>query len=634
MNPTDINVDAGLNVTTVGGLDKVYNEIRKSAAKGVADGVRVGAERASTNLASYAELRGRARGTANTAERMGALLAARARLNIASSFSNSLSNESAIIIAAEREALTQEINRTRSVLKKAPGGAYSARAMRSATEELVVSPTGRIITKSEDLEKQQKTAMDVWRATQGNIVDRGLKKLSLTELLTAKAQMEDAYAKSITLDEYRAARGSKKRIITSEEQKEYDESILLINKEIAKNTKKSAEGTQALVRGYRDGLAIIGSGAIGARVAQSLSSDINEYYSSDKPFTTARDKLFSRTVKGGTVIGAGSGAGIGAGLGAIVGALLAPFTGGASIPIATKIGAFLGGGIGGFLTNWWLNMELTRSVAAAQPSRDMALQTLRYRGLYGATAGAGGWQFAKAMEATGLATAEDAETLASNAQMFQSALAFGGVSDQQMLGLSMLPNYFAALAGGATPEEAFQAYRQDIEGMSPGLAQYASKLAGVPDNLRALANNPALADRMLTEGYGTAVGLEREMGQYAMGFAQGHYTLGMADMRERRNQWEEARRQDVVGAEYNYDPRYEGTGYHYDQATHEYIKYNADIVKPYTTPTGLGSGDKEGKDLVKRELNIYVNDGQKTTIGHVYTDAEIGDQISYAIGEM
>lgn len=633
MNPTDITVDAGINVTGVGGLDKVYNEIRKSAAKGVADGVRVGAERASANLASYAELRSRAQGTPRTAERMGALLAARARLNIASSFSNSLSNESAIIIAAEREALAQDINRTRAVLKKAPAGIYSARAMRSVTEELIATPTGRIITKGEDLATQQKRAMNTWLETQASISERGLKKLSLGELLSAKSQLEDAYAKSAALDEYRSTRGSKKKIITTDEQKEYDETMLLINKEIAKNTKKGADGTQALLRGYRAGLAIFGGGAIGTRIAQSIAKDVNEYYASDKPFTTLRDKLFARTTQVGTATGAATGATIGTTLGAIVGTLLAPFTGGASIPVGMAIGGGLGGAAGGFGTYTWLNDKLQKSVAAAQPSQALALQTMRYRGLYGATAGEGGWQFAKAMEATGLATTEDAETLASNSQMFQAALAFGGVSDQQMLGLSMLPNYYAALAGGATPEQAFQAYRKDIDGMSPGLAQYASKLAGVPDNLRALANNPALADRMMTEGYGTAVGLEREMGQYAMGFAQGRYTLEMADMRERRTQWRQARRQDVAGAEYNYDPTYEGVSYHYDQATNDYIKYNAAAAKPYTSPTGLGEADKKGKDLVKRELNIYVGQ-EKTTIGHVYTDAEIGDQISYAIGEM
>lgn len=628
MNPTDISVDTGLNVVTVAGLDKVYKEIKAAAARGITDGVSVGAERAKEKLESYVELRGRAAKSGGVAERMGALLAARARLNVASSMAGGLTNESAIILAAERETLAQEINRTRGVFKKNPGGKYSSRAISSVSEALVVTPDNRIITKGEYLEKQQKSAMETWLGTQTNIVDKGIEKLSLPELVRAREQLKLAYKTSLDLDEYRASRGSKKRIITPGEQSEYDESMLLINKEIAKNTKKGAEGTQALLKGYKEGLGIFAAGAAGARIAQSISEDINAYYGSDKPFSTMRERLYSRTTLGGTVVGGGAGAA----LGALVGTILTAVTGGAAaplIPILTGVG----GGAGGFATNMWLNSQLAHPLSAAQQSQNMALQTLRYRGLYGATAGEGGWQFAKAMEATGLATAEDAEALASSSQMFQSALAFGGVSDSQMLGLSMLPNYYAALAGGATPDQAFSAYMQDIEGMSPGLAQYASKLAGVPDNLRALANNPSIANRMLTEGYGTAVGLEREMGAYALGFAHPYYETELLNMKERRSQWAEARKQDVPNANLNYDPSYEGS-YYYDQNTSKYIRYDKSKAPPYTSPTGLGSADKDGKDLVKRELNIYVNGGERTTIGHVYTDAEIGDQISYAIGEM
>lgn len=626
----DVIIDAGLNVGKVAGLDKVYEQLRQAATRGITDGISVGAARAQENLVQYRAMRA-APGSTSVAEQLGRLVAMRTRLNAASAVASSLSPTAAVSVATERELLNREINQVRSILKKSPNAKWYVSPTDKRGNQLDIGLYGdKVVTREKALESEFNAALKTWSATQELFASGEYKKLPKgKQALLAERGIKEAdrvYGAAQALDEYRAEmRSKKKALITPEEEDEYRDTKKTL-KAIAGNTQKTSTATTALLQSAKTGIGIFTAGAAGSRIAQQISSDIGEYYGSEQPFTTLRNKLFKRTTTGGTAIGAATGAGVGG----LLGAVLTTLTGGAAAPlIPYLVGG--GGAIGGFLTNLWLNSKMSNAVAAATQSQNTALQTMRYKGLYGATSGQGGWQFAKAVEASGLATAGDVETLASNAQEFQAALAFGGVSDSQMLGMSMLPNYYAAMASGATPEQAFSAYMQDVQGMSPGLAQYASKLAGVPDNLRALANNPELANRVLTEGYGTSVGLEAEMRSYTGGFAGAHYSLGLENLKEQRVQWAKAMDEDNVASEYNYDPRYSTQAFHYDEG--RYIKYDAASAPKYTSPTGLGPADQKGDDFVKRELNIYVGE-QKTTIGHVYTDKEVNDQISYAIGAM
>lgn len=615
---TDVVIDTGLNISQVSGLDKVRQELAKAAAEATARGVRLGLSRGAAannaserNLAAANEFNTLLAKVDNGSVAQQLITLRTMRRYLKQVATHNYSTEGHAELATVEEAVIARTNMLRAALR-ASGKLESA------------SDVTRKV-RAQQLNQSFSAAAKVWQNISAAIEDESFSKKPVSEQLAILAVAEKARSKAYTtgvaLDEFndKYSPGLKK-VITPEEAiaSERDRQQL---ESIGENVKKTAANTGFTAKGIGRFAGALGTiyagGRLGASLADSILGIQEGYYSTGQKARYVRD--FRNRLTKGTydVAGGGFGALILGSLGSIVG------------PLGTMAGLSLGAAVGRFLGRFFGGQKTVRS-EAADLSKTQALSTMRYRGLYGATAGRGGWQFAKAVEGTGLATAQDVETLASTAQEFQAAMAFGGVSDQQYLGLSMLPNYFAAMAGGATPEEALAAYAQDIQGMSPGLAQYASKLAGVPDNLRALANNPTMLNRALTEGFGTAAALEGDFAPYVLPFAHGYYGEQLENMRRERDSWAKGAKSDW---KYDYDRNYEGMAYTYDEASGEYIRYNAAKAKPYTTPTGLGKADKEGKDLVKRELNIYVGN-QKTTIGHVYTDSEINDQISYAVGAM
>lgn len=608
MNKTDIVIDAGINISEVKGLDLVRKEISAAAHSAGQEGSRKYYE---SLLNSAKEFNKLLAGIDNGSLKEQLITARSARMQLNRVSRTSLSSEAYKELVNVEEALNARTNMLRAALRTG-GGLESAS---------VVSRKVR----AQQLKQSFSAAVKNWQNISASIEDEGFSKKPLSEQLAILAVAEKARSKAYTagvaLDEFNAKyRPHLKKVITPEEAiaSERDRQQLV---SIGENAKKTAVNTGATAKSIGRFAGMLGTiyagGRLGAGLADSILAVQEGYYKTDQKARYVRD--FRNRLTKGTydVAGGGFGALILGAVGSLVG------------PLGTVLGASLGAAVGRALGRFFGGQKTVRS-EAADLSKQLALSTMRYRGLYGATAGRGGWQFAKAVEGTGLATAQDVETLASTAQGFQAAIAFGGVSDQQYLGLSMLPNYFAALAGGATPEEALAAYAQDIQGMSPGLAQYASKLAGVPDNLRALANNPTMLNRALTEGLGTAAELEGGLAPYVLPYAHGYYGEQLENMRRERDSWAKGARSDW---KYDYDRSYEGYSYQYDDSTGEYIRYNAAKAKPYTSPTGLGPADMNGKDMVKRELNIYVGN-QKTTIGHVYTDSEINDQISYAVGAM
>lgn len=617
----DVIIDAGLNISQIAGLEKVRAELVKAASEATARGVSRGLSRSVArdnrsvrNLAAADEFNTLLTNvdSGDVKQQLVQLITMRRYLNQVAT--HNFSTEAHAELAAIKEALNARTNKTRAALRA------------SGALESSVSVTQKEHVKA--LRRTMRMRQDQFFGALAKVEDKEtFDKLDPREQLAiineADTARQKLMAAGTAIDEYNVRVGRRSKKVVDQEDTELNRQYQFKFDDMRSNIKKTAENTgrTAKLLGTSVGWAFK-LGGVGALAAGKAVSELEGFYGSATPFQTARDKIFKYTNWAAGV----SGAGAGGGAGALLGALLAPFTGGLSIPVLAGLGA-LAGGAGTYL---WTSSKTTLPKAAAQQSQRTALETMRYRGLYGATAGEGGWQFAKAAAATGLATAEDVAQLASNAQEFQAALAFGGVSDSQMLGMSMLPNYYAAMASGASPEQAFSAYMQDIQGMSPGLAQYASKLAGVPENLRALANNPSVANRLLTEGFSEAASLEAALAPHREGFAHGYFSTNLDDMAMQPIQWKEAMTDRSVDRRHNYDDRF---AFSYDESTGQYIRYDASKAPPYTSPTGLGEADKRGVDLVKRELNIYVGE-QKTTIGHVYTDKEVNDQISYAIGAM
>jgi hypothetical protein len=243
-----------------------------------------------------------------------------------------------------------------------------------------------------------------------------------------------------------------------------------------KQTKLLKEQVDALQRNTK---AIVGwktylaAGATGMYVGNTLSNIATAYYSNrNDPFSSLR-----RTVAD---YGQKAGAGIGAVIGGILGNLVLPGVGGV-------IGATVGGGAGA-----WMGGERKRSIAAAETTQAEAVDQRRWRALYGNRTL--GYQYAKLAEKTGFVGSSDVQTITSNANTFMAAAAFGGVSDQQYMALSMLPNYYAAMVSGADEQTLMEALQADYASLGPGMAQYFSQMAGIPENIRAFVGSGMLGE--------------------------------------------------------------------------------------------------------------------------------------------
>ena len=71
--------------------------------------------------------------------------------------------------------------------------------------------------------------------------------------------------------------------------------------------------------------------------------------------------------------------------------------------------------------------------------------------------------------------------------MLPGAMAFGAVSEQQMVGMSYLPDYWRALMNRENPLDILMAYRENAKSINPALVPYITQMAGLPESLRGLA---------------------------------------------------------------------------------------------------------------------------------------------------
>lgn len=291
----------------------------------------------------------------------------------------------------------------------------------------------------------------------------------------------------------------------------------------------------------------------------------------------------------------------GGALGGIIGLLLAPFTGGSSLALAAA-GAGLGGGLGGIggkaAGDWW-GANITRELS----SQEDFINSYRWSALYGDRLLRD--RYAALVETTGMATSADVEGLTNASTTIGAAAAFGGVSDQQWLALSMHPNYFAALMSGASEAELLTAYKKDAEALGPGMAQYfVGSLPGMNENLRAFAMSPLLgytnADIQNVLGQQGVMDLVRRRGINAA------YERTQKDYAERLKTW---------GDEYS-----------------DILEANPNLPSLYNEAELrriLGYPD----NLTKRDLNIII-DGESRTVGEVYTDdsGPTGAMLQYLAG--
>ena len=292
----------------------------------------------------------------------------------------------------------------------------------------------------------------------------------------------------------------------------------------------------------------------------------------------------------------------GGGLGAIVGGIIGSFFGPAGTAVGTVLGQQLGSGVGGAVGNaagdWW-GKNITRELS----TQEDFIKSYRWSALYGGRLLRD--RYAALVETTGMASSADVAGLTNASTTIGAAAAFGGVSDQQWLALSMHPNYFAALMSGASEAELLTAYRKDAEALGPGMAQYfVGSLPGMNENLRAFAMSPLL-------GY-TNVDIQNVLGQQ-----------GVMDLVRRRG----------INAAYertqkDYAERLKTWGDEYS----DILEANPNLPSLYNEAELrriLGYPD----NLTKRDLNIII-DGESHNVGEVYTDdsGPTGAMLQYLAG--
>lgn len=210
------------------------------------------------------------------------------------------------------------------------------------------------------------------------------------------------------------------------------------------------------------------SGYMAGRVVGGVATDFMEGRTSwladtQNPYSTKRDVMQQWGKKYGSVAGAG--------VGALIGSLFGP------------IGTFVGSAIGAAGTMIWAQHNIDQKKIAdeyAKYSGNINIQ----RALYGNNIG---YNAANAIQNSNLASAADVLSLNATSAMLPGAMAFGAVSEQQMVGMSYLPDYWRALMNRENPLDILMAYRENAKSINPALVPYITQMAGLPESLRGLA---------------------------------------------------------------------------------------------------------------------------------------------------
>lgn len=189
----------------------------------------------------------------------------------------------------------------------------------------------------------------------------------------------------------------------------------------------------------------------------------------ETPYQTRRD------VRQGWAQTFGLGAiGAGAGIGTLVAG-----------PIGGAVGAGIGALVG--LPAYILGTHYKDEKKIGDHWQTEAVKMARQYNLYGSGVD---YNYALAVQNTGYMSRESVLQLSQTADMLPGAMAFGAVSEQQMMGLSLAPNYYAALMEGRSTAEIAEAYRRDMANLPREYRQYVTSiLPGASEDLRAYTSS-------------------------------------------------------------------------------------------------------------------------------------------------
>ena len=225
-----------------------------------------------------------------------------------------------------------------------------------------------------------------------------------------------------------------------------------------------------------------------------MSAGATMYYQSKWAQDAARNvtasnmAYYQRWESGGQIAGGA--------IGAIAGALI----GG---PIGAIIGATGLGGLAGLWGNY-KQKELEGVLKTVATTTGARRDYLMFRGTSGFAMG-------QAMEDAGFGTASDLNNMRWTSQTLPGAMALGMVGEQDMLMLSLMPEYFSALMGGADAATLAAAYQKSVQNlpvqlrplvatMAPGGSQgmYVNAIDPQFNNFLGYSHDMALKDRYFT----------------------------------------------------------------------------------------------------------------------------------------
>ncbi len=210
----------------------------------------------------------------------------------------------------------------------------------------------------------------------------------------------------------------------------------------------------------------------------------------------SRQAYLSRWTTGGKVAGS------------IIGGVLGGLVGG-------PVGAGIGYGAGGELGQLPGKYSETKYKSDIKSSTDM-MGRIRNKALWGNEYNT---YFAKALTDVGIANGESAMGgLADKAMSFRARMMLGQVGEQEMLYMSMVPNFYAALMAGVTGPELLNIYKRDLDAIGDPSMRYLIGQSVGNSEAFAAARNPYFGDM-----YGTLVGKTGVYEGAASGLQYGFY---------------------------------------------------------------------------------------------------------------
>lgn len=566
MNNEDITLSLGVDVSSVKGVDALIKRIKEASQQAIDSGVKDALATATTRLKSAVD---RAEGYKYKGLDVGLARARRAGHMIAAEeeFVSSVPHtpETAPVLAA----VYRRLRANRQTIN--PALVESSRIENAQRLEEINVELNRMRASQRYIKSVN--AVSKWLADTNNATNLGEtpdeKVASLRQGRKLLSAMLGVGRTSGQLD--------------NEDQARILAALEGINEGLREQTKATRDNTESLTTGTISKAisAITGVASIvGAGVSAYSNVMAAGYGDPIHGWTSKRSALASSLGPIGNTAGGG--------LGAIAGGIIGSFFGPAGTAVGTVLGQQLGSGVGGAVGNaagdWW-GKNITRELS----TQEDFIKSYRWSALYGDRLLRD--RYAALVETTGMASSADVAGLANASTTIGAAAAFGGVSDQQWLALSMHPNYFAALMSGASEAELLTAYRKDAEALGPGMAQYfVGSLPGMNENLRAFAMSPLLgytnADIQNVLGQQGVMDLVRRRGINAA------YERTQKDYAERLKTW---------GDEYS-----------------DILEANPNLPSLYNEAElrrMLGFLD----NLTKRDLNIII-DGESHNVGEVYTD--------------